>query len=45
MFELKYIEKSTEAPNGKVLGKVYEETSWLYDENELPFIFEVSVGG
>jgi hypothetical protein len=45
MFELKYIEKSTEAPNGKVLGKVYEETSWLYDENELPFIFEVSGGG
>jgi len=42
MFELKYIEKSTEAPNGKVLGKVYEEASWLYNENELPFIFEVS---
>ena len=45
MFELKYIEKSAEAPNGKVLGKVYEEASWLYDENELPFIFEVSGGG
>jgi hypothetical protein len=45
MFELKYIEKSTEAPNGKVLGKVYEEASWLYNENELPFIFEVSGGG
>ena len=32
MFELKYIEKSAEAPNGKVLGKVYEEASWLYNE-------------
>lgn len=42
MFEIKYIEKSDEAPNGKVLGRVFEESSWLYNENELPFIFEVS---
>jgi hypothetical protein len=42
MFEIKYIEKSDEAPNGKVLGRVFEEASWLYNENELPFIFEVS---
>ena len=42
MFEIKYIEKSDEAPNGKVLGRVFEEASWLYNKNELPFIFEVS---
>jgi len=45
MFEIKYIEKSDETPNGKVLGRVFEEASWLYNEDELPFIFEVSNEG
>jgi hypothetical protein len=45
MFEIKYIEKSDDAPNGQVLGRVFEEASWLYNEDELPFIFEVSNEG
>jgi len=41
MFSIKFIDKSDEAPCGKVLGLVFEETSWLYGDNEMPFKFEI----
>jgi hypothetical protein len=41
MFGIRFIEKSNEAPCGKVLGLVFEEVSWLYDDDELPFKFEI----
>ena len=41
MFSIRFIEKSDEAPCGKVLGLVFEEASWLYGEDELPFKFEI----
>jgi FkbM family methyltransferase len=41
MFGIRFIEKSNEAPCGKVLGLVFEEVSWLYGDDELPFKFEI----
>lgn len=40
MFSIRFIDKSDEAPCGKVLGLVFEEASWLYG-NESPFKFEI----
>lgn len=45
MFGIEYIEKSEETPTGKVVARVFEEVSWLYNESEFPFIFEVSLDG
>ena len=41
MIGIEYIEKSTYTPNGQVIGRLYEEVSWMYNEDELPFTFEV----
>ena len=41
MIGIEYIEKSTYTPNGQVIGRLYEEVSWTYNEDELPFTFEV----
>jgi hypothetical protein len=45
MFGIEYIEKSEESPTGKVVARVFEEVSWLYNESEFPFIFEVLLDG
>jgi hypothetical protein len=45
MFGIKYIEKSEESPTGKVVATIFEEVSWLYDEKEFPFKFEVFLDG
>ena len=45
MFSIRFIDKSDEAPCGKVLGLVFEEASWLYNDDELPFKFEILVMG
>lgn len=45
MFSIKFIDKSDEAPCGKVLGLVFEEASWLYGDDELPFKFEILIMG
>jgi hypothetical protein len=41
MFGIRFIEKSDDAPSGKVLGLIFEEASWLYNEEEFPFKFEI----
>ena len=41
MIGIRYIEKGVETPNGQVIGQMFEEASWIYDENELPFVFEI----
>ncbi len=41
MFSIKYIEKSKDAPNGKIIGEISEEAGWIYGEDEFPFTFEV----
>ena len=41
MVSIRFIDKSDEAPCGKVHGLVFEEASWLYDDDELPFKFEI----
>ena len=43
MFSIRFIDKSDEAPCGKVTGLVFEEASWLYGDDELPFKFEILV--
>jgi hypothetical protein len=45
MFEIEYIGKNSTTPNGQVIGRIFEESSWIYDEHEFPFIFEVIVSG
>ena len=45
MFGIEYIEKSEESPTGKVVARIFEEVSWLYDESEYPFKFEVLSDG
>jgi hypothetical protein len=45
MFGIKYIEKSEESATGKVVGTIFDEVSWLYDETEFPFKFEVFLDG
>ena len=41
MFSIKFIDKSDEAPCGKVTGLVFDEASWLYGEDESPFKYEI----
>ena len=41
MFSIRFIDKSDETPCGKVTGLVFEEASWLYGEDELPFKYEI----
>lgn len=41
MIGIEYIEKSPHTPNGQVIGRIFEEVSWMYNEDELPFTFEV----
>jgi hypothetical protein len=41
MIGIKYIEKGIDTPNGQVIGQMFEEASWIYGENELPFVFEI----
>lgn len=41
MIGIRYIEKSEESPNGKVIGEIFDEISWLYDKTEFPYKFEV----
>jgi hypothetical protein len=41
MFEIKFIEKSEECPTGKIMCEIFEEVSWLYNEDEFPFKFEI----
>ena len=41
MIGIEYIEKSPHTPNGQVIGRIFEEASWMYNEDELPFTFEV----
>lgn len=41
MFSIQFIDKSDDAPCGKVHGLVFEEASWLYGEDELPFKYEI----
>jgi hypothetical protein len=43
MFSIRYVEKSREHPNGQIFAQIFDEASWIYKENELPFIFEVWV--
>jgi len=41
MYSIRFIDKSDEAPCGKVTGLVFEEASWLYGEDELPFKYQI----
>jgi FkbM family methyltransferase len=41
MFSIRYIEKSSETPNGLIYAEIFEESKWIYEENEFPFVFEV----
>ena len=41
MFSIRFIDKSDEAPCGKITGLVFEEAAWLYGEDELPFKYEI----
>jgi hypothetical protein len=41
MFSIRFIDKSDEAPCGKVTGLVFEEASWLYGDDELPFKYQI----
>jgi len=41
MFSIRFIDKSDDAPCGKVTGLVFEEASWLYGEDELPFKYQI----
>jgi hypothetical protein len=41
MFSIRFIDKSDEAPCGKVTGLVFDEASWLYGEDELPFKYQI----
>jgi hypothetical protein len=41
MFEIKFIGKSEECPTGKIMCEIFEEVSWLYNEDEFPFKFEI----
>jgi FkbM family methyltransferase len=41
MFSIEYVDKCEESPTGKVVGRIFEEVSWLYNENEFPFKFEI----
>lgn len=41
MIGIRYVEKSEESPNGKVIGEIFDEISWLYNETEFPYKFEV----
>jgi len=45
MIGIEYIEKGIGTPNGQIIGRMFEEASWIYDENELPFVFEVFKNG
>lgn len=45
MFSIRFIDKSDDAPCGKVTGLVFEEASWLYGDDELPFKFEILTMG
>ena len=45
MIGIKYIEKGIGTPNGQVIGEMFEEASWIYGENELPFVFEIIKNG
>ena len=44
MFGIRFIEKSDECPTGRIMCEIFEEASWLYNENELPFKFEIIQG-
>jgi len=41
MIGIEYIEKNVNTPNGQVIGRIFEEASWIYNENEFPFTFEI----
>lgn len=41
MFSIKYLEKSSENPNGKIFAQITNEANWIYDNDEMPFLFEV----
>jgi len=41
MFSIKYLEKSSEFPNGRIFAQIFDETSWIYNEDEFPFSFEI----
>ena len=43
MFSIKYLEKSDENPNGKILARITEESSWIFEDSEFPFKFEIYV--
>lgn len=45
MFSIKYIDKSSEHPNGLIVARIYDEAGWIYDENDFPFVFEVWLRG
>jgi hypothetical protein len=45
MFSIRFIDKSDDAPCGKVTGLVFEEASWLYGEDELPFKYQILRNG
>lgn len=41
MLGIRYVEKSSQAPNGRIVGEIFEEAQWIYKEDELPFTFEI----
>ena len=41
MFSIKYVEKSSECPNGQIYAQIFDETSWIYKDDEFPFVFEI----
>ena len=43
MFSIRYIEKSSETPNGQIYAQIFEESKWIYEENEFPFVFPLTL--
>jgi len=41
MFSIRYIEKDKKTPNGQIFCEIFEEASWIYSDEDLPFIFEI----
>jgi FkbM family methyltransferase len=41
MFSIRYIEKSSDTPNGQIFAEIFDEASWIYKETDFPFVFEI----
>lgn len=45
MVGIRYIEKNHDTPNGQIIGEIFEEASWIYNEDEFPFTFQIKLNG